>query len=57
MLHIRVIKTASGADAVQVVYYKDRKRVIFKHVGSAKSSQELESRKFVAQDINNKLNT
>jgi len=51
MLRIRVIKTASGANAVQVVYYRNRKRVIFKHIGSAKSSQELESLKLVAQDL------
>ena len=51
MLRIRVIKTASGAQAVQVVYYRNRKRVIFKHIGSAKSIQELESLKLVAQDV------
>ena len=53
MLHIRVIETASGASAVQVVYYRNRKRVVFKHIGSAKSSQELESLKLVAQDVIN----
>lgn len=51
MLRIRVIKTASGAQAVQVVYYRNRKRVIFKHIGSAKSIQELEELKLVAQDV------
>lgn len=51
MLRIRVIKTASGARAVQVVYYKNRKRVVFKHIGSAKNDLELESLKLVAQDI------
>ena len=51
MLRIRVIKTASGANAVQVVYYRYRKRVVFKHIGSAKSSHELESLKLVAQDV------
>jgi transposase len=51
MLRIRVIKTASGAEAVQVIYYRNRKRVIFKHIGSAKNSQELESLKIVAQDV------
>ena len=51
MLRIRVIKTASGASAVQVVYYRNRKRVVFKHIGSAKSSQELESLKLVAKDV------
>jgi len=51
MLRIRVIKTASGAQAVQVVFYRNRKRVIFKHIGSAKSIEELESLKLVAQDV------
>lgn len=53
MLHIRVILTASGASAVQVVYYRNRKRVVFKHIGSAKSSLELDSLKLVAQDLIN----
>ncbi len=51
MLRIRVVTTASGANAVQVVYYKNGKRFIFKHIGSANSSQELESLKLVAQDV------
>lgn len=51
MLRIRVVKTASGASAVQVVYYRNRKRVIFKHIGSANSDQELESLKLVARDL------
>lgn len=51
MLHIRVVKTASGASAVQIVYYKNRKRFVFKHIGSARSNQELESLKLVAQDV------
>ncbi len=56
MLRIRVIKTASGANAVQVVYYRNRKRVVFKHIGSANSIQELESLKLVAQDVINNFN-
>ena len=55
MLHIRVIETASGASAVQVVYYRNRKRVVFKHIGSAKSSQELDSLKLVAQEVINRF--
>ncbi len=51
MLYIRVVKTSSGASAVQVVYYRNRKRVIFKHIGSAKTDNELESLKIVAQDL------
>jgi len=51
MLRIRVVKTASGANAIQVVYYRNRKRFVFKHIGSASSSNELESLKLVAKDI------
>ncbi len=50
MLRIRVVKTASGVHAVQVVYYNNSKRIIFKHIGSA-SSNELESLKLVAKDV------
>lgn len=53
MLHIRVVKTASGASAVQVVYYRNRKRVVFKHIGSANNKQQLESLKLVAHDVIN----
>jgi len=52
MLHIRVILTA-GASEVQVVYYINRKRVVFKHIGSAKSNLELDSLKLVGQDLIN----
>lgn len=51
MLRIRVVKTASGANAVQVVFYKNRKRFIFKHIGSATNNNELESLKLVAKDV------
>ena len=51
MLRTRVVKTASGASAVQVVYYRNRKRVVFKHIGSARNCQELESLILVAQDL------
>lgn len=51
MLRIRVVKTASGASAVQLVYYRNRKRVVFKHVGSANSIQDMESLKLVARDV------
>ena len=49
MLRIRTVKTGSGATAVQVIYYLNRKRVIYKHIGSAKSNDELEQLKLVAQ--------
>lgn len=51
MLSIRLVKTASGSSAVQVVYYRNRKRVVFKHIGSARSDHELESLKLIAQDV------
>lgn len=56
MLRIRVVKTASGASAVQVVYYRNRKRIIFKHIGSANSNKELESLKLIARDVINNYN-
>ena len=43
MPSIRKTKTASGSTAVQVVYYKNRKLIIEKHIGSGKSNQEIES--------------
>ncbi|NLE35104.1 MAG: IS1634 family transposase, partial [Bacteroidales bacterium] len=51
MLRTRIVKTASGSSAVQVVYYRNRKRVIFKHIGSARNNQELESLLSVARDL------
>lgn len=41
MLHIRTTKTASGATAVQVVEYVQRKMIILTHIGSAKSDEQL----------------
>ncbi len=41
MFHVRAVKTASGATAVQVVFYRERKRVIAKHIGSARTQEEL----------------
>jgi hypothetical protein len=43
MLRIRTVKTASGASAVQVIYYLNRKRVIYKHIGSARTAAEVET--------------
>jgi len=51
MLRTRIVKTASGSSAVQVVYYRNRRRVIFKHIGSARNNQELESLLSVARDL------
>jgi transposase len=39
--HIRKVKTGSGNIAVQVIKYKNRKRVVVKHVGSAHNKEEV----------------
>jgi len=48
MLHIRTTKTASGATAVQVVEYVQRKMVVLAHIGSARSDEQLLSLKQLA---------
>ena len=49
MLHIRTVKTASASEAVQVIRYLNRKRVVVKHIGSAHNQGELLSLKQTAQ--------
>ncbi|MDP3148573.1 MAG: IS1634 family transposase [Ignavibacteria bacterium] len=39
--HIRKVKTGSGNIAVQVIKYKNRKRVVVKHIGSAQTKEEI----------------
>lgn len=39
---IRTVRTASGATAVQVIWYENNTRRIAKHIGSAKNNDELE---------------
>jgi len=51
MLYIRVVKTASKSQAVQVVYYRNRKRIVFKHIGSGKTDKEIADLKLVARDF------
>lgn len=51
MLYVRVIKTVSNSRAVQIVYYRNRKRLIFKHIGSGKTDEEIALLKLIAQDI------
>lgn len=41
MLHIRVIKTKGTSRSVQVYRYKNSKRVIIKHIGSATSDGQI----------------
>ena len=48
MLKIREVRTASANIAVQVIYYSNRKRVVLKHIGSARDEGELEALKLLA---------
>jgi len=49
MYHIRTTKTASGAIAVQIVYYKNRKLIVTAHIASTHNSVELKAAKIIAQ--------
>src|SRR5579862_3098440 len=49
MYHIRTTKTASGATAVQVVSYINRKMVVAIHLGSGRTTRELFSLKLAAE--------
>ena len=40
-MKIRVVRTASKAQAVQVIRYQNNKRIILKHIGSASSEEQL----------------
>src|SRR5690625_1319859 len=48
-MKIRVVKTASNAQAVQVVRYQNSKTVVLHHVGSAHSQQALEDLMLLAE--------
>src|SRR3954468_6057256 len=41
MLHIRVVNTKGKSRAVQVIRYKNNKRIIVKHVGSGNTDEEI----------------
>ncbi|MEK7173029.1 MAG: IS1634 family transposase [Patescibacteria group bacterium] len=41
MYHIRTTKTASGAIAVQIVRYENRKLIVVKHIGSGHTADEI----------------
>lgn len=49
-MKIRVVKTASKAQAVQVVRYQNNKRIVLRHFGSAHSGAELEELKIMAEE-------
>lgn len=40
-LKVRKVKTASGGTAVQVIRYKNGKRMVIRHIGSAHTDEEL----------------
>jgi len=46
---VRTVRTGSGATAVQVVRYSQRKRIVVKHIGSAHGSSELVSLEQIAR--------
>jgi transposase len=47
---VRIVKTASGAKAVQVVRYENNRRIIIQHIGSAHSVEELNEFIFMAEE-------
>jgi transposase len=48
MYHIRTTKTSSGATAVQILRYENRKKIIVIHIGSAHNTNELNTLKQTA---------
>src|SRR5574337_192087 len=46
----RVVLTASKAKAVQVIQYRNYKRVVLKHIGSARTADELKELLFIAEE-------
>ncbi|NLN95691.1 MAG: hypothetical protein GX128_05930 [Bacteroidales bacterium] len=49
-MKIRVVKTASKAQAVQIVRYQNNKRIIVQHIGLAHTESELEDLILLAQE-------
>src|SRR5690554_349150 len=54
MLKVRIVNTASGARAVQVVYYSNRKTKVFKHIGSGHTDDQVEKLQTLAIDFINR---
>jgi len=50
MVKVRIVKTVSGASAVQVVHYYNNKRRIIKHVGSAHTDADLKELLIYAEE-------
>lgn len=55
MYYPRTTKTASGATAVQVIRYENRKLVVIAHIGSAHNQEELKSLKGSARKLIKKI--
>jgi transposase len=49
-MKIRVVKTSSKAQAVQVVRYQNNKRIVLKHIGSAHAEEALSDLLILAQE-------
>jgi hypothetical protein len=49
-MKVRVVKTASNANAVQVVRYQNNKRIVLQHIGSAHSEVELSNLILLAEE-------
>lgn len=49
-MKIRIINTASQAKAVQIVSYRNNKRFVLKHIGSAHSEEELSELRLLAEE-------
>lgn len=54
-LTIRKVRTSSGATAVQIVRYVNRKCIVVKHMGSARTDKEFRSLWQEAQFVREKL--
>jgi hypothetical protein len=50
MMKVRLVKTASGAQAVQVIEYRNYRRKILKHLGSAKTETALSDLMICAEE-------
>src|SRR3989338_310284 len=49
MVRVRIVKPASGSFAVQVVHYRGKRAVIRKHIGSAKTEEDISLLKDMAR--------
>ncbi len=55
MLKIRVVKTASNAQAVQVISYYHNDRQVIKHFGSCHNKEELGKMLFFGNRMDKRL--